>query len=170
LRIVILEGQRRPNRLSEGFFAVPVVEIRDSNDLPIEGAQVVFTLPGGVNGAGAAFSDGSLEKTFSTNAQGQASAAGYVPNAVEGKFVVRVKATYQEESAQITIPQSNTFQLQAEADRKKSRAWRKWLWISGGAAAAVVVAFVLLRGSDASSAPVPSVITVTPGPPVIGGR
>ncbi len=166
LRIVVLEGQRRPNRLTEGLFAMPVVEIRDSNDRPVEGAQVMFTLPGGANGAGATFRDGSLEKTFSTNAQGQAAADGYIPNAVEGKFVVKVKATYQQETVVIAIAQENTFQLQADADRKKSRAWRKWLWIGGGAAAATVLAIVLLKGSDGG----PSVITVTPGPPVIGGR
>jgi hypothetical protein len=166
LRILILEGHKRPNRLTEGVFAVPVVEVRDSNDRPIEGAQIVFTLPGGAKGAGASFRGGAVEKTFSTNAQGQASAEGYIPNSVEGKFAVRVKASYQGESTEIAIQQSNSFELQADADRKKSRAWRKWVWIGGAAAAAAIVAVILLGGSDEAA----SVITVTPGPPVIGGR
>ncbi|GAB4406463.1 MAG: hypothetical protein OHK0021_17980 [Bryobacter sp.] len=165
IRILILEGEKRPNRLTEGIFAVPVVEVRDSNDRPVEGAKVTFRLPG-TTGAGAVFRDGSLEKTFSTNAQGQAMAEGYRPNNIEGKFNVRVTATLEGETTETVIPQSNTFQLQADADRKKKRAWRKWLWIGGLAAGGAVTAYFLLRDSGSST----PVITVTPGPPVLGGR
>ncbi len=167
IRILVLEGSR-PNRLTEGRFSAPVVEVRDANDKPIEGAQVTFILPG-KSGAGASFIDGSLEKTFSTNAQGQAYADGYRPNAIEGKFNVRARANYQGQTVELIIPQSNTFQLQADADRAKSRAWKKWLIIGGAGAAAGITAYLLLRsGSSASSNS--GVITVIPGPPVLGGR
>lgn len=166
LKIVVLEGRNRINRLTEGIFAMPVVEVRDSNDRPIEGAQVTFLLNGGP-GAGAMFRDGSLEKTFSTTAQGQAAAEGYVPNNVEGKFSIRIRAKYLEESIEIRLEQANSFQLQADADRKKSRAWRKWAWIGGAVAAGAIVA-VVLTGGDSTPAP-PSVI-INPGPPVFGGR
>jgi hypothetical protein len=166
IRLFVLEGEKRPNRLTEGLFAIPVVEVRDSNDKPLEGARVIFTLPG-AKGAGASFRDGSLERTFTTNAQGQAIAEGYRPNNVEGKFTVRVKAIYQEEETEIVIPQSNTFELQADADRKKGRAWRKWLYIGGAAAGGAVLAYFLLRDSGSSG---PPLVTVTPGPPTLGGR
>lgn len=167
IRILILEGQRRVNRLTEGIFAVPVVEVRDSNDKPLEGAKVQFTLSGGAGSAGAAFPDGSVERVFMTNSQGQASAEGYRPNNVEGKFTVKVKAEYQQEISEVTITQVNTFQTQADADVKKSKAWRKWVYIGGAAAAGGITAAVLLsRGSSSG----PGVITVVPGQPILGGR
>lgn len=166
LRILVLEGRMRVNRLTEGIFAMPVVEVRDGNDRPVEGAQVTFILNGGP-GAGASFRDGSLQKTFSTNAAGQAGAEGYVPNSVEGKFEVRVKAVYRDESVEIVIPQANSFQTQLEADNKKAGAWKKWLWIGGIAAGGAIGTGIWLsrRGSGDSGR-----IVITPGPPVIGGR
>jgi hypothetical protein len=155
------------NRLKDGIFVPPVVEVRDGNDRPIEGATVTFVLPG-TSGPGASFPDGSTSKSFATNAQGQAMAEGYAPNNVEGKFEVKVRAAYQDEKTELTIPQANSFQPQAEADLKKSRSWRKWLWIGGAATAATIVAIVLTR--DSSSTAAPPVVIVTPGPPVIGGR
>jgi hypothetical protein len=166
IKIVVLEGRLGVNRLKEGVFVAPVVEIRDSNDRPLEGAQVTFTLPGG-SGAGAAFSDGSLVKTFTSNAQGQAMAEGYAPNNVEGKFEVKVNAVYETQKTQVLIQQANSFQTQLEADRKKATAWRKWLWIGGAAAGGGIAAAILLNRGGSSS---PGVITVTPGPPVFGGR
>jgi hypothetical protein len=165
IKMVVLEG-RGVNRLTEGVFAMPVVEVRDLNDRPIEGATVTFLLNGGPN-AGAMFRDGSLEKTFTTTAQGQAAAEGYVPNNIVGKFTIRVRAAYQEATTEIRVEQENSFQLQADYDRKKARAWRKWLYI-GGAAAGGIIAAVILTRNGSSSAP-PTVI-VNPGPPVFGGR
>jgi hypothetical protein len=167
VKIVVLEGRRQSNRLSEGTFAVPVVEVRDRNDRPLEGARVTFLLNGGPQ-AGAMFRDGSLEKTFTSNPQGQATAEGYVPNNIPGKFSIRVRAEFQGENTEIRLEQENTFQTLAEYERQKSRRWRKWAWIGGAAAAGSVVLAVLLT-RDGGSASNPTII-VNPGPPVIGGR
>lgn len=166
IRILVLEGATKVNRLTEGIFAMPVVEIRDGNDRPVEGAQVTFILNGGT-GPGASFRDGSLEKVFASNAQGQAAAEGYVPNPVEGKFNVRVRAKYLEDTTEIVIQQASSFQTQMAADQKKRGAWKKWLWIGGAVAAGVITAVLIFGGSGSSE---PPVIVVTPGPPVIGGR
>lgn len=162
IRIIVLEG-KKINRLRDGTFSTPVVEVRDGNDRPVEGALVNFRLQGGP-GAGAAFKDGSLEKIFTTNMQGQAAAEGYTPNNAVGKFNVRVGAKYLEEKAEIVIEQTNTIQTQAEADKAKSRRWVKWA-IIGGAVAGGIVAAVILTGGSSN----PTVI-VNPGPPVFGGR
>lgn len=167
IKILVLEGRRNPNRLTEGIIATPLVEVRDSNDQPVEGAKVTFILPGN-NAAGATFQDGSLEKSFITNFQGQALAEGYRPTPIEGKFNVRVRAEFQEESTEILIPQSTTFVTRLEDERKGRGKWKKWaLW--GGIAAGGAIAAVILTRDSSATASRPTVI-VTPGGPTIGGR
>lgn len=166
IKILVLEGRRNPNRLTEGIIATPLIEVRDFNDQPVEGAKVTFILPGS-NGAGATFQDGSLEKSFLTNFQGQALAEGYRPTPIEGNFNVRVRAEFQEESTEILIPQSTTFVTRLEDERKSRGKWKKWALWGGIAAGGVIAAVILTRDSATASRPT---VIVTPGGPTIGGR
>lgn len=165
LKILILEGRMKVNRLTEGFFATPVVEVRDGDDRPVTGAQVTFILPP-EGGPGASFPGGVKEKLFLTNLQGQALAEGYVPNKLEGRFTVKVRASHLNEKTEISFTQANSYRLQADDDRQKSRAWRKWLWIGVAGAAGGTTAAILLNRKSGDA----SVISVIPGPPVFGGR
>jgi hypothetical protein len=134
--------------------------------MPVEGAKVTIILPG-ASGAGASYADGSLEKVFTSNAQGQVMAEGYTPNNVEGKFNVRVRAEYGQERTEIVIPQANSMVPLAEASRKKPLWRKKWVWIAAAAAGGAVAAILITRDSSSGT---PGVIVVTPGPPVIGVR
>lgn len=70
LRIRVLEGGNVINSLSMGQSIAPVIEVRDQNDLPVEGATIVFSLP--ESGLGGTFPGGSSTFTVRSNAQGQA--------------------------------------------------------------------------------------------------
>src|SRR5450631_2683960 len=56
LRIRVLEGENAINSISQGQSIPPVAEVRDQNDMPVEGATVVFTLP--ESGPGGSFPGG----------------------------------------------------------------------------------------------------------------
>ncbi len=75
IRILVLQGQRSINNVPNGMVTVPVVEIRDENDRPVEGAKVVFTLPA----EGGAFEKGGATAEIVTNYQGQAVCPAYKP-------------------------------------------------------------------------------------------
>ena len=45
LKIIVLEGNNGTNSISLGRSVTPIVEVRDQNEFPLEGATVVFTLP-----------------------------------------------------------------------------------------------------------------------------
>ncbi|MBL8237975.1 MAG: hypothetical protein JNM66_11180, partial [Bryobacterales bacterium] len=45
LRVLVLEGANAINSIPNRSATFPVVEVRDENDLPVEGAEVVFELP-----------------------------------------------------------------------------------------------------------------------------
>ena len=45
LKIIVLEGNNAFNSIPLGRAVTPIVEVRDDNDFPVEGATVVFTLP-----------------------------------------------------------------------------------------------------------------------------
>jgi hypothetical protein len=141
--------------------APPVVEVRDTNDRPVEGAEVVFRLP--AEGPSGIFPDGKLTKTVRTNLQGQAQATGLEPNNQPGRFEILVTATIGNQVGSAAIPQRNVASLTAAEISQPRRRWGWWKWAAIGGGAAVVV--VLLTRGDST----PTVI-VTPGPVVIGGR
>lgn len=161
LKIYILAGRDGRNRLSEGVTSVPIIEIRDRNDIPLEGIPV--TIETSSTGAGARFADGSARKSFKTNLSGQVVADGWTANGQTGKFSVLVTATDGDQVAKTSFFQFNTNETLAEAEAKRRGAWRKWAYIGAGVVGGVVAA-VVLTGSSGSD------ITVSPGPIVIGGR
>ena len=163
--ILVLEGDDAVNSLAEGTTTTPVVEIRDSNDLPIENAIVTFKLP--ASGPGAEFNDGSREYTVRTNVQGQARAP-MKANSVPGEFEISVTATIDNRSAETRILQTNLLGSTLDAEtyiKKRDKRWyqKKTFWIVTGAAAAGAVAAILATsGSDGK-------ITINPGSPTFGG-
>src|SRR5690349_15894995 len=53
LRIIVLQGQGAMNNVQTRTGTAPVIEVRDRNDQPVDGANVVFELPR--TGAGGSF-------------------------------------------------------------------------------------------------------------------
>jgi hypothetical protein len=84
----------------------PVVEVRDSNNLPVAGATVQFTIARAGGGAAASFANGQNAVTVTTNAVGRATAS---PLQAIGNGAVRidVQATYQGQVATATVSQTN---------------------------------------------------------------
>jgi hypothetical protein len=155
LRIVPLEGEGAVNQISTRIATAPVVEVRDENDLPVEGVQVTFQLPS--SGPGATFGDGQHTLMTVTNSRGQAMARGFEINSVPGAFSIRITASLQSLKAAYIMTQTN--QLKAVSARRG----RKWLWITlAGAGAAAAGTTIALRRSDSSS------ILASAGPVVFG--
>ena len=90
LRILVLEGQGASHDIRERVSASPVVEVRDDNGQPVEGADVVFELP--AVGPGGSFAGQRFSATARTNEQGQATVT-FMPNLETGRFNIRVSAT-----------------------------------------------------------------------------
>src|SRR5690349_21374702 len=89
LSIYILVGQNEIHDIRVRATATPVVEIRDENGLPLEGADVTFDLP--PTGPSGAFAGAQLTFKTKTNYQGQASAT-FAPNMQTGRFTIKVTA------------------------------------------------------------------------------
>jgi hypothetical protein len=162
LRIIALEGNGAINHIPTQTVTVPIIEVRDENDRPVEGARVVFTAP--ASGPGATFQGGQNTYTGVTDFRGQLAAAGYTINDRPGRFLIRISALYEDRTGQLTISQTNSMdQLPPEIGGTKRSGKLKWilLGVAAGAGAGLGVYF----GTRSSTTP----ITVGTGPVVIGG-
>lgn len=164
LRILTLAGNNSVNDMERQVMAPLAVQILDQNDVPVDGATVIFRFP--INGASAAFADGQTSLTLRTTANGQARAAGWTANKQAGTFVVQVTATRGVEQGLSTITMTNVERILPEKEQPRKRWWSsKWAKIAYVAGAGAIAAGVVLsnRGSG------PTVITGGPGAPTIGG-
>lgn len=165
LRIIPLSTNTGVNRLNERIIATPVVEIRDGNDLPIEGASVTFRLP--ETGAGGTFPGGKYLKTVVTDAQGQAIADGFSPNELEGAFRIVVTATFQGVSSKAELAQRNTRLSIFDEENARRRSFRKKLFLYGGIAGAAAAGLIIWKTGGSSSG---TTVSASPGTVTIGGR
>ena len=164
LKIIVLEGDGAINDVDTRTAMSPVVEVRDENNRPVEGAQVVFRLP--ASGPGGVFTGGKPSFTTKTNLQGQAQAAPIILSSQKGRFNIQVSAAIGNRIGEAVISQSTLSNVPSERVRVRRFGWWKWAAIGGGAAAVTAVVLLTRGGDDAPS------ITITPGPGtvVIGGR
>lgn len=102
LKIVVIAGEDAINVIQQRTAVAPVVEVRDRNNLPVSGVPVTFT----IGGSGASFGGGVSTLTVTTNALGQATAAGLTPTA-SGAIQVTASAVVQGQTATATILQTN---------------------------------------------------------------
>lgn len=164
LKIYVLVGRSGFNRIRDGVTAVPVIEIRDRDDIPQEGVNVVIEVP--KSGPSATFPGGATQRSFRTNVTGQVVADGFTPNQMLGKFSVLVSADNGINQAKLSFQQENTNQTLVQYQAAKKNAWRKWAYIGAAAAGGIVAAVILTRSSGSST---PNV-SVNPGTVIIGGR
>lgn len=174
LKLFVLQGNNAVNDISGRTAAsAPIIEVRDLNDQPIEGAEVIFELPAG--GPGGSFPGNKITFSTRTTVQGQASAP-FTPNAFPGRFSIQVTATSGDRFGRIAIQQTNANVVPGTGDLNQTHSSRKkWLILAGvGAAAAITIGLVLANHSSAATptatVQTPPVIVITPGPPVFGGR
>ena len=166
LRILVLEGQSAVNNVRAPATMVLVVEVRDENDRPVEGATVDFQVP--LMGPSGSFEGGVRNKQVITNVQGQASAP-FTPNSERGRFTVQVKATTGPRSAVADITQRNSTQAEPVQNTGWIARHKKLVILVAAVAAGAAVAAILATRSASSLTPNAPTLTITPGVPTVGG-
>jgi len=167
LKVIVLEGEDAVNSGGPSENVMMVVEVRDLNDRPIEGAMVNFRLP--LMGPSGSFEGGMRTKDAVTNSQGQASAP-FTPNAERGKFTIEVKATLGPQTGTVSFMQRN-----AAESVPGQGSWigrhKKLVIIGAAVVAGVTIAVVLATrgGSSSTAGNSNSTITISPGIPTVGG-
>jgi len=164
LRILTLVGNGGVNDMERQVMTPLAVQVLDQNDLPVEGATVVFRFP--INGPSATFADQQSAQTVRTNASGQARATGWKANDQPGTFAVQITATRGTDQGLGSVSMTNVTRILPETEKPRKRWWTsKWAKIAYiGAAAAITTGIVLnSRGPGATT------IQGAPGAPTIGG-
>jgi hypothetical protein len=171
LKVVALAGNDEMNDLERRVMAPLVVQVVDQNSRPVEGADVVFRFP--LTGPGATFANGQTSKKVRTDGRGQAAAMGWLANGQVGTFQVHVTASYSNETGETTVSMQNVTRIVDQGKRTggKRTSWWSSPWVKvaviGGAAAAVAGIVLGTRGGSSSSSG--HTVTITPGPPTVGG-
>ena len=158
LTIVVLEGNKAINSTSLLRSIAPVVEIRDRNEFPVEGATVTFTLP--ATGTGGTFTGAGAIYTTRSDSHGQATTSPFIPRST-GKFHIKVTATSGTRSGEVEIEQTNSsgsysgqpFPPPAWYKRRRNHV------IAAAAVGGIITLVILLRRGSGD-------ISVTPGVPV----
>lgn len=165
LKILPLAGDHAVNDIEHHVMSPLVVQVLDQNLRPVEGAQVVFRFP--IQGPGAEFPGGQSSQTARTNADGQASAVGWVANKQLGNFQVHINASMANQLGEAVITMTNANKIVEGVKEKHKSFWSsKWAKISIIAAAAGITAGVVLatRGGGGTTT-----VTASPGAPTVGG-
>jgi hypothetical protein len=163
LKIVTLEGEGAKNVIKTRYAVQPVVEVRDENDKPVSGAEVVFQLPAA--GPGGVFNGWMRTQTLRTDAEGKAGTNGFTPNDDEGRFNIKVTATSNGKTGSTIIAQSNT-RTGGQSSSGASKWW-KVLAIAGGAAAAGGIVAATRNGDSSGAGNNP--VTIAPGTITVTG-
>jgi hypothetical protein len=165
LKVIVLEGQNGVNNTRAPMSMDLVVEVRDTNDRPVEGATVNFQLP--LMGPSGGFEGGVRNKETVTNLQGQAFVS-YTPNEEQGRFTVQVKATQGGRTGMSTIMQQNA--MTSEGQKRSWLGRHKKIVIIAAVVTAVGVGLAvgLTRGGSKSGSSA-SGISITPGVPTVAG-
>lgn len=166
-KIVVLQGEGALNNIQSGTATDPVVEVRDSRDLPVSGADVTFQLPS--SGPGGFFPGRSLAFKTRTNENGQAAASGLAPNNVPGRFVIRATAALGSSSVTLAIAQRNVANATEAARAAKTHPRTlKWTLIGIAASAGITVGVLYATHTIGGGSSPTNSLTVSPGPITIG--
>jgi PKD repeat protein len=175
LRIIVIQGEDAVNVIQQKTAIAPIVEVRDSNDLPVAGVTVTFTINSASN---ASFATGAKTFAVTTNAAGRAAASAITP-LNSGPVQIQATATSGGTTATVTITQTNVLTPPQAAAAGSGGG------ISGLAIAGIVAgvgggaAALLVTQSDASpssgsgvttggtSAPAPTPAPIVNRPPVV---
>ena len=156
LKIVVVEGANAKNTTQEIPIRPLTVRVETINNQPVPNAAVAFTAP--ESGPSGEFANDSRFFSVMTNEDGLATARGYHPNAITGTYSIRVRATWQGESATADISQSNLAPGHSGLGKRIAI-----IAIAGAAAGAVIAARGHSSSSSNSNAP-----TITFGGGAVG--
>jgi hypothetical protein len=165
LKIVVLQGENAVNNIRSKTAVPPVVEVRDQNDQPVVGAEVVFRLPAA--GAGGVFSGWLDYQVVKTDEKGRAASSGLTPNEQEGRFNIKVTATQGKRSGTAVIAQTNT---SARMEGSAKSHTKLYVILGVVAVGAVAGGLAAAHGGSGSSAPAATnPISISAGPIGVGG-
>ena len=168
LRVIVLQGQDATHEAARGLAALTVVEVRDENDKPVEGAAVTFRIP--QDAQAGSFAGGKLSYTGRTNSQGQVGMTGFIPSQQPGNLDITVTAVFGNLMGQAKLSQRTVASLLPTV--KSKTFWQKWKWpiLIGVGAAIGGAVWAGTRGSGGGAKlPDPTIIVSPGGPIVIGG-
>jgi hypothetical protein len=167
LKILVVEGDGALNNTKARLGRSPVVEVRNEQGRPVEGATVEFTLPS--VGAGGSFLDGGRDFRTTTDARGRSAMGPFKPTAVEGRFTIRVTAAQQNRKGVALITQTNTL-AGGSTLVKRSRGVKKTLILVGLSAGAGVAGLLAMgRGGGSATPAAGGVTTISLGGVTVGG-
>ena len=161
LNIFVLVGNSAVNSIHSGSAGPLVLEVRNSQNLPLEGAAVVLQVPR--VGASGFFPGQQLTWTGVTDANGQIVVSHFTPNQETGRFNIHIAASYAGSLGHAVIAQTNAVRAvgrNTPLQPKRSRWWKVAAVAGTGASGGIVWA---LHGSGDR----PSVV-LQPGPIAIG--
>jgi len=168
LKITVVEGEGAKNNIRSRTAVSPVVEVKDTTDKPVVGAEVVFQLP--MLGPSGVFNGWLKTQTVRTDEQGRALVTGYTPNTESGRFNIKVTATAGTQTGTVVIAQSNVVNGSGGSVSNgvnRSRTWKILAVVGGAAIAGGVVAAT--RGDDTPAATaVTNPVTITAGGVSVG--
>ena len=157
LKIVVVDGANAKN-VTEEIPLTPIsVRLETANNEPVANATVVFTSPD--SGPSGEFANDSRSFSVSTNEEGRATARGYHPNSIKGSYSIRVRATWQGQTATRDILQKNIAPGQGGIGKRIAI-----IAIAGGAAGAIIAA----TRSHSSSGNTSAAPTITLGGGAVG--
>jgi hypothetical protein len=161
----VLEGDGALINIKSRVNPVPVVQVLDANNKPLQGAVVVFFLPS--QGAGGAFGNGTRNLQASTDREGKAAAPGIVPNNQTGQFEIRASASYQGQTASAVITQTNVSGV--SASNTGGGFSKKGFIILAAVAGAVVGGIFAARAATGGGSTPGQGIVITSGTPTVVG-
>lgn len=121
LRIIPLAGNNEFNDIEHQVMAPLAVQVLDQNDLPVEGAVVLFEFPD--SGPSAMFGNSTTFQTFRTGRSGQVLASGWISNNQAGTLIVRVTAFSGNKHGTISISMTNATPAILAEQAKRKRWW-----------------------------------------------
>ncbi len=171
LNLIVVEGEGAINNIRQRTAREPIIQVEDENHKPIAGAAVVFTLPS--QGAGGTFAGGSHTLTVMTDSQGRAIAHGLRPNTVQGQYQIHVNASYNGQSANTNISQTNALVAAGAGAAAAAGISAKLIVVIVAAAAAAAVGGLYASGAigggnGTTAATSPALVTITPGTGSVG--
>lgn len=150
IKLMVVQGEGAINNIEKRVVTEPIVEVRDQENRPVAGAEVVFTTP--PSGPSATFFGASRTYTVKSDENGRARGTGLSPNVEEGTYPIEVTATLGNLQTSVSITQTNARAPELKSDKKNAIGWRLLTAIAAGAAAGIV-AVSRRDGNNGASTP-----------------
>lgn len=155
IKLMVVQGEGAINNIEKRVVTEPIVEVRDQENRPVAGAEVVFTTP--PSGPSATFFGASRTFTVKSDDNGRARGTGLSPNVEEGTYPIDVTATQGNLQTALSITQTNARAPELKADKKNGINWRLLTAIGAGVAAGIVA---VSRRDSSSGSSTPTSISV----------